>query len=205
MSSKGLYVDPLLITENEAKEDANIQQRIKDSHDELMRRTGGQAVEEDLGGWLLAITAAICLFVGICLFQIILSIIATVSGNYPAIINGIIYLICTLLMAQILQNIFQRRNPTKSLARVCFVLVAFAVIELAWLMVGSIPSSVMLGISPSPDSSFHVIFGTLTLSQLFSAIWKVALSIVMYSYFTNSKRVKRTLIHRDILDSPKDR
>lgn len=203
MSSKGLYVDPLLITENEAKEDANIQQRIKDSHDELMRRTGGQAVEEDLGGWLLAITAAICLFVGICLFQIILSIIATVSGNYPAIINGIIYLICTLLMAQILQNIFQRRNPTKSLARVCFVLVAFAVIELAWLMVGSIPSSVMLGISPSPDSSFHVIFGTL--SQLFSAIWKVALSIVMYSYFTNSKRVKRTLINRDILDSPKDR
>lgn len=203
MSSKGLYVDPLLITENEAKEDANIQQRIKDSHDELMRRTGGQAVEEDLGGWLLAITAAICLFVGICLFQIILSIIATVSGNYTAIINGIIYLICALLMAQILQNIFQRRNPTKSLARVCFVLVAFAVIELAWLMVGSIPSSVMLGISPSPDSSFHVIFGTL--SQLFSAIWKVALSIVMYSYFTNSKRVKRTLIHRDILDSPKDR
>lgn len=203
MSNKGLYVDPLLIAENEAKEDANIQQRIKDSHDELMRRTGGQAVEEDLGGWLLAITAAICLFVGICLFQIILSIIATVSGNYPAIINGIIYLICALLMAQILQNIFQRRNPTKSLARVCFVLVAFAVIELAWLMVGSIPSSVMLGISPSPDSSFHVIFGTL--SQLFSAIWKVALSIVMYSYFTNSKRVKRTLIHRDILDSPKDR
>ena len=66
MSSKSLYVDPLLITENEAKEDANIQQRIKDSHDELMRRTGGQAVEEDLGGWLLAITAAICLFVGIC-------------------------------------------------------------------------------------------------------------------------------------------
>ena len=203
MSNKGLYVDPLLIAENEAKEDTNIQQRIKDSHDELMRHTGGQAVEEDLGGWLLAIAAAICLFVGICLFQIILSIIATVSGNYPAIINGIIYLICALLMAQILQNIFQRRNPTKSLARVCFVLVAFAVIELAWLMVGSIPSSVMLGISPSPDSSFHVIFGTL--SQLFSAIWKVALSIVMYSYFTNSKRVKRTLIHRDILDSPKGR
>ena len=203
MSSKGLYVDPLLIAENEAKEDANIQQRIKDSHDELMRRTGGQAVEEDLGGWLLAITIIICLFVGFCLLQVILSVIATLSGNYPVIINGIIYLICALLMAQILQNIFQRRNPTKSLARVCFVLVAFAVIELAWLMVGSIPSSVMLGISPSPDSSFHVLFGTL--SQLFSAIWKVALSIVMYSYFTNSKRVKRTLIHRDILDSPKDR
>lgn len=203
MSNKGLYVDPLLIAENEAKEDANIQQRIKDSHDELMRRTGGQAVEEDLGGWLLAITVTICLFIGICLFQIILSVIATLSGNYPVIINGIIYLICALLMAQILQNIFQRRNPTKSLARVCFVLVAFAVIELAQLMAGSIPSSVMLGISPSPDSSFHVIFGTL--SQLFSAIWKVALSIVMYSYFTNSKRVKRTLIHRDILDSPKDR
>ena len=106
-------------------------------------------------------------------------------------------------MAQILQNIFQRRNPTKSLARVCFVFTAFAAIELVQLMLGSIPSSVMLGISPSPDSSFHVIFGTL--SQLFSAIWKVALSIVMYSYFTNSKRVKRTLIHRDILDSPKDR
>lgn len=203
MSNKGLYVDPLLIAENEAKEDANIQQRIKDSHDELMRRTGGQAVEEDLGGWLLTITIIICLFVGICLFQIILSIIATVSGNYPAIINSIIYLICALLMAQILQNIFQRRNPTKSLARVCFVLAAFAAIELVQLMVGSIPNSVMLGISPSPDSSFHVIFGTL--SQLFSAIWKVALSIVMYSYFTNSKRVKRTLIHRDILDSPKDR
>lgn len=203
MSNKGLYVDPLLIAENETKEDANIQQRIKDSHDELMRRTGGQAVEEDLGGWLLAITIIICLFVGFCLLQVILSVIATLSGNYPVIINGIIYLICALLMAQILQNIFQRRNPTKSLARVCFVLVAFAVIELAQLMVGSIPSSVMLGISPSPDSSFHVIFGTL--SQLFSAIWKVALSIVMYSYFTNSKRVKRTLIHRDILDSPKDR
>lgn len=203
MSNKGLYVDPLLIAENETKEDANIQQRIKDSHDELMRRTGGQAVEEDLGGWLLAITIIICLFVGFCLLQVILSVIATVSGNYPAIINGIIYLICALLMAQILQNIFQRRNPTKSLARVCFVLTAFAVIELVQLMLGSIPSSVMLGISPSPDSSFHVIFGTL--SQLFSAIWKVALSIVMYSYFTNSKRVKRTLIHRDILDSPKDR
>lgn len=203
MSNNGLYVDPLLIAENEAKEDANIQQRIKDSHDELMRRTGGQAVEEDLGGWLLAITIIICLFVGFCLLQVILSVIATLSGNYPVIINGIIYLICALLMAQILQNIFQRRNPTKSLARVCFVLVAFAVIELAQLMVGSIPSSVMLGISPSPDSSFHVIFGTL--SQLFSAIWKVALSIAMYSYFTNSKRVKRTLIHRDILDSPKDR
>lgn len=203
MSSKGLYVDPLLIAENEARENADIQQKIKDSHDELMRRTGGQAVEEDLGGWLLTITVTICLFVGVCLFQIILSVIATVSGNYLAIINGIAHLIYALLMAQILQNIFQRRNPTKSLARVCFVLVAFAAIELVQLMIGSIPSSVMLGISPSPDSSFHVIFGTL--SQLFSAIWKVALSIVMYSYFTNSKRVKRTLIHRDILDSPKGR
>lgn len=203
MSSNSLYIDPLLIAENEAKEDTDIQQKIKDSHEELMRRTGGQAVEEDLGGWLLAITIIICLFVDFCLLQVILSVIATLSGNYPVIINGIIYLICALLMAQILQNIFQRRNPTKSLARVCFVLVAFAVIELAWLMVGSIPSSVMLGISPSPDSSFHVMFGAL--SQLFSAIWKVALSIVMYSYFTNSKRVKRTLIHRDILDSPKGR
>ena len=203
MSSKGLYVDPLLIAENEAKEDTDIQQKIKDGHEELMRRTGGQAVEEDLGGWLLAITIIICLFVGFCLLQVVLSVIATLSGNYPVIINGIIYLICALLMAQILQNIFQRRNPTKSLARVCFVLTAFAAIELVQLMLGSIPSSVILGISPSPDSSFHVMFGTL--SQLFSAIWKVALSIVMYSYFTNSKRVKRTLIHRDILDSPKGR
>lgn len=203
MSSKGLYVDPLLIAENEAKEDTDIQQKIKDGHEELMRRTGGQAVEEDLGGWLLAITIIICLFVGFCLLQVILSVIATLSGNYPVIINGIIYLICALLMAQILQNIFQRRNPTKSLARVCFVLTAFVAIELVQLMLGSIPSSVMLGISPSPDSSFHVMFGTL--SQLFSAIWKVALSIVMYSYFTNSKRVKRTLINRDILDSPKGR
>ena len=203
MSNNSLYVDPLTIAEDEAKESEDIKQRIKDSHEELMRRTDGQAVEEDLGGWLLAITVVICLFIGSCLLQVILSVIATLSGNYPVIINGIIYLICALLMAQILQNIFQRRNPTKSLARVCFVLTAFAAIELVQLMLGSIPSSVMLGISPSPDSSFHVIFGTL--SQLFSAIWKVALSIVMYSYFTNSKRVKRTLINRDILDSPKGR
>ena len=203
MSNNSLYIDPLLIAENEAKEDTDIQQKIKDSHEELMRRTGGQAVEEDLGGWLLAITVIICLFIGICLFQIILSVIATASGNYQAIINGIIYLICVLLMGQVLQNIFQRRNPTKSLARICFALTAFAAIELVQLMLGSIPSSVMLGISPSPDSDLHVIFGTL--SQLLSAIWKLTLSIVMYSYFTNSKRVKRTLIHRDILDSPKGR
>ena len=203
MSNNSLHIDPLLIAENEAKEDTDIQQKIKDSHEELMRRTGGQAVEEDLGGWLLAITVTICLFIGICLFQIILSVIATASGNYSVIINGVIYLICALLMGRILQNIFQRRNPTKSLARVCFLLTAFAAIELVQLMLGSIPSSVMLGISPSPDSSIHVMLGTL--SQLFSAGWKVALSIVMYSYFTNSKRVKRTLIHRDILDSPKGR
>ena len=203
MSNNSLHIDPLLIAENEAKEDTDIQQKIKDSHEELMRRTGGQAVEEDLGGWLLAITVTICLFIGICLFQIILSVIATASGNYSVIINGVIYLICALLMGRILQNIFQRRNPTKSLARVCFLLTAFAAIELVQLMLGSIPSSVMLGISPSPDSSIHVMLGAL--SQLFSAGWKVVLSIVMHSYFTNSKRVKRTLIHRDILDSPKGR
>ena len=67
MSNKSLYVDPLLIAENEAKEDTDIRQKIKDGHEELMRRTSGQAVEEDLGGWLLAITIIICLFVGFCL------------------------------------------------------------------------------------------------------------------------------------------
>ena len=79
LSNDSAYVDPLDFMERKTAQNQEVQEAIADAHDKLMAKTGGQAVEEDLGGWLLVFTLVLIFCVIFLAFDLGMSIVSLKS------------------------------------------------------------------------------------------------------------------------------
>ena len=182
-----LYVDPLELASSDKQQLQEAKQAAIEAHERLMAKTGGQAVEEDLGGWLLAITIGL-----------IVIIVLLVSDIITGIIGGAA--LCFLFSIS-LYDIFTRRNPLKWLTVVCIILVISAAIDL----LGGYGAFVITAIRNQLATGHNGLASLLTtLSTAITVAAKIALAIGLYWYFVNSRRVRRTLIHTDVVDVPKN-
>ena len=199
-----LYVDPLDIIEPDRTSTASdAQKAIQDAHERLMNKTGGQPVEEDLGGWLLVITILLIILLIISVIPALAWLPSALSGNVTAATSVILNTIVALTTGMFIQNIFQRRNPLRLLAIICIVLVTYGVIELGLFFLGGLSTSILIGLGTMPTNSLTILL--MSVFAVISAIAKVILAIVLYGYFSTSKRVRRTLINNDILERPHNR
>lgn len=191
-----LYVDPLEVADKDARDDAINAASIKQAHDDLMTCTGGQAVEEELGGWLIAFLGGYYLALIYAIMQtvaIFISVAVGVVNIYNLILAGL-SLALTYMLAKVVHNIHKRCNPLSKLAIVSILLVTTGVMGVFsdWTTFAS---------------TVHYVVGhglprwTLLLMPIISAakvIALVSLGIGSYAYFSTSKRVKRTLINKEI-------
>lgn len=199
-----LYVDPLDIIEPDRTSTASdAQKAIQDAHERLMNKTGGQPVEEDLGGWLLVITILLIILLIISVIPALAWLPSALSGNVTAATSVILNTIIALTTGMFIQNIFQRRNPLRLLAIICLVLIIYGVVELGLFFLDGLSTSISMGLGTIPTNGLTILL--MSVFAVISAIAKVILAIVLYGYFSTSKRVKRTLINNDILERPRNR
>ena len=189
LSNDSAYVDPLDFMERKTAQNQEAQEAITDAHDKLMAKTGGQAVEEDLGGWLLVFTLVLIFFV-----------MSFKSDPYiftNVLADGLFIFFIGLL----LYDIFTRRNPLKWLALFCFLLVLSAIFDL-WHGYGYFIMTAISNYLATGRTGLQSLLQIL--STAITVCSKAGLAIGLYMYFSNSKRVRRTLIGRDILDPVKE-
>lgn len=199
-----LYVDPLDIIEpDRASTASDAQKAIQDAHERLMNKTGGQPVEEDLGGWLLVITILLIILLIISVIPALAWLPSALSGNVTAATSVILNTIIALTTGMFIQNIFQRRNPLRLLAIICLVLIIYGVVELGLFFLDGLSTSISMGLGTIPTNGLTILL--MSVFAVISAIAKVILAIVLYGYFSTSKRVRRTLINNDILERPRNR
>lgn len=199
-----LYVDPLDIIEPDRTSTASdAQKAIQDAHERLMNKTGGQPVEEDLGGWLLVITIILIILLIISVIPALAWLLSALSGNVTAATSVIPNTIIAVTTGMFIQNIFQRRNPLRLLAIICTVLVTYGVVELGLFFLDGLSTSISMGLGIIPTNGLTILL--MSVFTVISAIAKVILAIVLYGYFSTSKRVRRTLINNDILERPRNR
>lgn len=199
-----LYVDPLDIIEPDRTSTASdTQKAIQDAHERLMNKTGGQPVEEDLGGWLLVITILLIILLIISVIPALAWLPSALSGNVTAATSVILNTIVALTTGMFIQNIFQRRNPLRLLAIICLVLIIYGVVELGLFFLDGLSTSISMGLGTVPTNGLTILL--MSVFAVISAIAKVILAIVLYGYFSTSKRVRRTLINNDILERPRNR
>lgn len=196
-----LYVDPLELASSDKQQLQEAKQAAIEAHERLMAKTGGQAVEEDLGGWLLAITIGLIAIVVLLVSDIITGILMMFGGSVWGILQVIGGAALCFLFSISLYDIFTRRNPLKWLTVVCIVLVLSAILDLlsgyCFFVITAIRNQLATG---------HNGLASLltTLSTAITVAAKIALAIGLYWYFVNSRRVRRTLIHTDVVDVPKN-
>lgn len=199
-----LYVDPLDIIEPDRTSTASdTQKAIQDAHERLMNKTGGQPVEEDLGGWLLVITIMLIILLIISVIPALAWLLSALSGNVTAATSVIPNAIIAVTTGMFIQNIFQRRNPLRLLAIICTVLITYGVVELGLFFLDGLSTSISMGLGIIPTNGLTILL--MSVFTVISAIAKVILAIVLYGYFSTSKRVRRTLINNDILERPRNR
>lgn len=199
-----LYVDPLDIIEPDRTSTASdAQKAIQDAHERLMNKTGGQPVEEDLGGWLLVITILLIILLIISVIPALAWLLSALSGNVTAATSVIPNTIIAVTTGMFIQNIFQRRNPLRLLAIICTVLITYGVVELGLFFLDGLSTSISMGLGIIPTNGLTILL--MSAFTVISAIAKVILAIVLYGYFSTSKRVRRTLINNDILERPRNR
>ena len=128
-SNDSAYVDPLDFMTQKTAQNQEVQEAIADAHDKLMAKTGGQAVEEDLGGWLLVFTLVLIFCVIFLTFDLGMSIVSLKSDPY-IFINVLADGLFIFFIGLLLYDIFTRRNPLKWLAFFCFLLVLSAIFDL---------------------------------------------------------------------------
>ena len=137
-----LYVDPLDIIEPDRTSTASdAQKAIQDAHERLMNKTGGQPVEEDLGGWLLVITILLIILLIISVIPALAWLLSALSGNVTVATSVIPNTIIALTTGMFIQNIFQRRNPLRLLAIICTVLITYGVVELGLFFLDGLSTS----------------------------------------------------------------
>lgn len=94
-------------------------------------------------------------------------------------------------------------SALRLLAIICIVLVIYGVVELGLFFLGGLSTSISMGLGTMPANGLTVLL--MSVFAVISAIVKVVLAIVLYGYFSTSKRVRRTLINNDILERPHNR
>ena len=199
-----LYVDPLDIIEPDRTRTASdAQKAIQDAHERLMNKTGGQPVEEDLGGWLLVVTIILIILLIISVIPALAWLLSALSGNVTAATSVIPNTIIAVTTGMFIQNIFQRRNPLRLLAIICTVLITYGVVELGLFFLDGLSTSISMGLGTIPTNGLTILL--MSVFTVIPAIAKVILAIVLYGYFSTSKRVRRTLINNDILERPHNR
>lgn len=196
-----LYVDPLELASSDKQQLQEAKQAAIEAHERLMAKTGGQAVEEDLGGWLLAITIGLIIITAFLVGDIAVGILIMFGGDIWGILQVIGGIALCFLFGISIYDIFTRRNPLKWLTVVCIILVLSAVLDLlsgyCFFVIAAIRNQLATG-----HNGLASLFTTL--STAITVAVKVALAIGLYWYFVNSRRVQRTLIHTDIIDVPKN-
>ena len=200
LSNDSAYVDPLDFMERKTAQNQEVQEAIADAHDKLMAKTGGQAVEEDLGGWLLVFTLVLIFCVIFLAFDLGMSIVSLKSDPYifiNVLANGLFIFFIGLL----LYDIFTRRNPLKWLAFFCFLLALSAIFDL-WHGYGFFITTAISNYLATGRAGLQSLLQIL--STAITVCSKAGLAIGLYMYFSNSKSVRRTLVGRDILDPIKE-
>ena len=178
-----LYVDPLDIIEpDRASTASDAQKAIQDAHERLMNKTGGQPVEEDLGGWLLVITILLIILLIISVIPALAWLPSALSGNVTAATSVILNTIIALTTGMFIQNIFQRRNPLRLLAIICLVLIIYGVVELGLFFLDGLSTSISMGLGTIPTNGLTILL--MSVFAVISAIAKVILAIVLYGYFS---------------------
>lgn len=196
-----LYIDPLEVATSDQRQLEEAKRAAAEAHERLMAKTGGQAVEEDLGGWLLAITIGLIVIVVLLVSDIITGILMMFGGSVWSILQVIGDTALCFLFSISLYDIFTRRNPLKWLTVVCIILVISATIDL----LGGYGAFVITAIRNQLATGHNGLASLLTtLSTAITVAAKIALAIGLYWYFVNSRRVRRTLIHTDVVDVPKN-
>lgn len=196
-SQDSIYVDPLDMAEQQQNADKEYQQKAAELHDDLMRRTGGQAVEEDLGGWLLAIYITLILLVIFLAFDTIQTCIAKViTGDYLISLQVIpLNFILAYPAIKTIYNIRKRRNPLRSMAFYAVVSIIIAIL----IALSSFQDYTAIGFE---RAAFGHGLDPLALVTAISAAIKIVLSLAVgvggYIYFATSKRVRRTLVNKEI-------
>ena len=199
--NNSLYVDPLELAASDKQQLDDAQAAAAEAHERLMAKTGGQAVEEDLGGWLLAITISLIVIIVLLVSDIITGILMMFGGSVWGILQVIGGAALCFLFSISLYDIFTRRNPLKWLTVVCIILVISAAIDL----LGGYGAFVITAIRNQLATGHNGLASLLTtLSTAITVAAKIALAIGLYWYFVNSRRVRRTLIHTDVVDVPKN-
>lgn len=197
----GLYIDPLELASSDKQQLQEAKQAAIEAHERLMAKTGGQAVEEDLGGWLLAITIGLIIITILLASDIIVGILTMLGGNMWGILQVIGSTALCFLFSISLYDIFTRRNPLKWLTVACIILVLSAIADLVSGYGLFVLTALRNQLATGRNGLDSLL---LTLSTGVTVVIKVALAIGLYWYFVNSRRVQRTLIHTDIIDVPKN-
>lgn len=196
-----LYIDPLELASSDKQQLQEAKQAAIEAHERLMAKTGGQAVEEDLGGWLLAITIGLIIITILLASDIIVGILTMLGGNMWGILQVIGSTALCFLFSISLYDIFTRRNPLKWLTVACIILVLSAIADLVSGYGLFVLTALRNQLATGRNGLDSLL---LTLSTGVTVVIKVALAIGLYWYFVNSRRVQRTLIHTDIIDVPKN-
>ena len=196
-----LYIDPLEVATSDQRQLEEAKKAAAEAHERLMAKTGGQAVEEDLGGWLLAITIGLIIITILLASNIVVGILTMFSGNMWGILQVIGSTALCFLFSISLYDIFTRRNPLKWLTVACIILVLSAIADLVSGYGLFVLTALRNQLATGRNGLDSLL---LTLSTGVTVVIKVTLAIGLYWYFVNSRRVRRTLIRTDIIDVPKN-
>ena len=193
-----LYVDPLELSTSDQQADQDVAKKLQDSHDKLMAKTGGQAVEEDLGGWLLVITIGLIIFVLIAVGSMVTNLLFALrphGHDITPVVLATVDLVLALYVGKIVYRIFRRQNPLKELSLIAVIIIAMAISNL----LVDYGDFVLIAVRSHLATGVTGLGGVVhTLYSLTKLVASVILAIGPLAYFTNSRRVRRTLIKSEM-------